>query len=64
MGNPKSEVGTKLTDVDGEFNPLGSANTNVMKAIACVQSREVIKKVFNFQQSRVTRIETTESVNI
>jgi len=57
-------VGCKLTDVDDDFNTPGSASANMMKAIACIQNPVTIKKTYKYQQSRVAKIEITESVNI
>ena len=57
-------VGCKLTDVDDDFNTPGSASANMMKAIACIQDPETIKKICEYQKSRVAKINITESVNI
>ena len=36
----------------------------MMKAIACIQDPETIKKICEYQKSRVAKINFTESVNI
>ena len=61
---PNILVEDKLTYVEDDFNILWSANTEMAKAIACTQSPETIKQIFKYQQSRVAKIEITESVNI
>lgn len=54
----------KLTDVGDDFNSSSSASANMMKAIACIQDPETIKKICEYHKSRVAKINITESVNI